>query len=162
MLPTTLQVAHPLSNSTLLDSCGATHLVNRKEFLIPGSFRPARPDEVVESGYDRHFDQRKRETPAPEGTARRQEESIREDPVLSEVVLYRGVSTQYHFEARLRDSGIWYMGLDCSLRYGNEHENVTVEAPPKVQLSLLRIRTTVYLLRCAHCDPTSAAGRVGG
>ena len=32
------QVPYQLSDSTLLDNCGALHIVNRKELLFPGLF----------------------------------------------------------------------------------------------------------------------------
>ena len=41
---------HPLSESTLLDNCGATHLVNSIELLDPGSFVKAQVSAVVEAG----------------------------------------------------------------------------------------------------------------
>jgi hypothetical protein len=47
---TPLWSKHPLSNCTLLDNCGATHLVNDKALLVEGSMVKLSPDNAVESG----------------------------------------------------------------------------------------------------------------
>ena len=43
---------HPLSDSTLLDNCGAVHIVNRKDLLEPGTMSYPRESEYVQSGND--------------------------------------------------------------------------------------------------------------
>jgi hypothetical protein len=47
---TPLWLKHPLSNCTLLDNCGATHLVNDKALLVEGSIVKSSLDNAVESG----------------------------------------------------------------------------------------------------------------
>jgi hypothetical protein len=47
---TPLHLKHPLSNYTLLDNYGATHLVNDKALLVEGSLVKSSPDDEVESG----------------------------------------------------------------------------------------------------------------
>lgn len=41
---------HPLSTSTVLDNCGAIHLINSVKHLVPGSFRKATGTDTVEAG----------------------------------------------------------------------------------------------------------------
>ncbi|KAI9052098.1 hypothetical protein LZ554_004351 [Drepanopeziza brunnea f. sp. 'monogermtubi'] len=40
---------HQLSDSTLLDNCGATHLVNDKNLLVPRSIRRSRPTDFIKA-----------------------------------------------------------------------------------------------------------------
>ena len=41
-------LTHPLSKSTILDNGGAVHLVNTRDLLVPGSFKPADGVECIE------------------------------------------------------------------------------------------------------------------
>ncbi|KAG6049879.1 hypothetical protein E4U39_005353 [Claviceps sp. Clav50 group G5] len=41
---------HPLSNCTLYDSCGALHVVNNPDLLVPGSFKLSDAGDYLESG----------------------------------------------------------------------------------------------------------------
>jgi hypothetical protein len=43
-------LAHPFSDSTLLDNCGAVYLVNSKEMLVPGLFRKLGVADFVDAG----------------------------------------------------------------------------------------------------------------
>jgi hypothetical protein len=43
------QDRHPLSMSTLLDNCGALHVVNNESLLVPGTLQPTR-DDWIEAG----------------------------------------------------------------------------------------------------------------
>ncbi|KAG6282552.1 hypothetical protein E4U46_008201, partial [Claviceps purpurea] len=46
----TIDMKHPLSNCTLYDSCGALHVVNNPDLLVPGSFKPSDAEDYLESG----------------------------------------------------------------------------------------------------------------
>ncbi|KAH8598601.1 hypothetical protein B0O99DRAFT_506280, partial [Bisporella sp. PMI_857] len=117
---------HPLSKSTLLDNCGAMHLVNAKELLEPGSFKEATSDECVEAGssYLPILGRGKRRI---KNALAGKRGPNTEDLVLSDVAVVDGFHVNIVSEARLRDAGVWYTGFDCSLRFGTEEENVVLK-----------------------------------
>jgi hypothetical protein len=116
---------HHLSKSTLLDNCGAMHLVNSKDLLEPGSFVPNK-DSIVESGissipiegYGSRIMRKVIDGVRGPGT---------EDLVLSEVALVEGFHVNIVSEALLLKQSVWYSGYDCSLNYGEPGDSVMVK-----------------------------------
>ena len=149
---------HPLSDSTLLDNCGAMHLVNSKDLLEPGTFRPARPDEVVECGSSAlpilGFGKRtiKDIFNGPNGAGT-------EDLVLNNVAVVEGFHVNIVSEARLLKAGVWYNGLDCSLKYGTEGKSVTLmKLHRKFNLVFIQFKALSTYLSVPSYIPTSAGG----
>ncbi len=107
---------HPLSQSTLLDNCGALHLVNTIDLLEPGTFQPS-TGKFVEAGttdfpiigYGKRVIRKILNGPRGERS---------EDLELSNVAVVEGFHTNIVSEALLHKKGIWYAGFDCSLRFG--------------------------------------------
>jgi hypothetical protein len=109
--------SHPLSNSTILDNGAATHLVNSAELLVPGSFRPTDGSETIEAGTQA--------LPISGRGARLFKNVLHgkggkntEDLLLKDVVVVEGFYVNIISEARLNEKGLWYLGLDSSLRVG--------------------------------------------
>jgi hypothetical protein len=149
---------HPLSSSTLLDNCGAMHLVNSKELLEPGTFRKARPDEVVECGSSAlpilGFGKRviKGAFDGPRGAGT-------EDLELSDVAVVEGFHVNIVSEARLLKAGVWYNGLDCSLKYGTEGESITMmKLQRRFNLVFIQFKALSTYLSVPSHIPTSAGG----
>jgi hypothetical protein len=149
---------HPLSASTLLDNCGAMHLVNDKSLLEPGSFKPAGPHEFVECGSS--------SLPIT-GRGKRVIKSIlnaaqgprTEDLELNDVAVVEGFHVNIVSEARLLKAGVWYHGLDCSLRFGTERNSVTLmELTRKYNLVFIEFKPLSTYLSVPSSIPTSAAG----
>ena len=149
---------HPLSKSTVFDTCGAMHLVNDKRLLEPGSFRPAQFDEVVECGSSQLpiLGKGKRvirnllTSKSGERTA---------DLELSDVVFVEGFHVNIVSEARLLEAGVWFHGLNCSLRYGDEGSSVEVaKLTRKHNLIFIELKSLSTYLSILSVIPTSAAG----
>jgi hypothetical protein len=109
--------AHPLSESTILDNGAATHLVNSADRLVPGTFRPADSTDTVEAGTQA--------LPVSGRGARLFKNALHgkrgpytEDLLLQDVVVVEGFHVNIISEARLQEKGVWYLGLDSSLRVG--------------------------------------------
>lgn len=115
--------AHPLSMSTILDGGGAVHLVNDERFLVPGTFKRARSTETIDAGT---------QSLPITGSGDRLIKSIlhgsrgskTEDLLLKDVKVVEGFHVNIVSEARLKKAGIWYLGLDNTLRYGSIKDNV--------------------------------------
>lgn len=108
---------HALADSTVFDNCGAVHLVNDFNLLVPGSYVKSTESECVDAGT----------TSFPiSGRGKRVLQNIingergprTENLELENVVVVEGFHVNIVSEARLRDSGVWYCGLDCTLRFG--------------------------------------------
>ncbi|KAL6360878.1 hypothetical protein LRP88_06586 [Fusarium phalaenopsidis] len=115
---------HPLAESTLLDNCGATHLVNSPDRLEPGSFVPS--EGYVEAGTSKFRIIGKgtrvlhRVLNGPTGERDR-------SLTLTNVVVVEGFHTNIISEALLHErTGIWYSGFDCSLRWGPPEQSVVM------------------------------------
>lgn len=123
---TVLDLPHQLSQSTLIDNCGASHLVNTPDLLVPGSFKKAEHGEVVEAGTT-SFPISGRGTRVLKNVLNGARGPNTEDLVLSNVVVVEGFHVNIISEARLEQAGVWYLGLDCSLRYGPLERSVVVK-----------------------------------
>ena len=108
---------HKLFDSTVIDNCGALHLVNHRDKLVPGSFIPSIHYESVESGT----------TSFPiSGRGKRVIEKVLTGPagpktvdlVLTNVAVIDNFHVNIVSEALMTKSGIWYCGLDTTLRRG--------------------------------------------
>jgi hypothetical protein len=109
-----------------MDNCGATHLVNSKDLLEPGTFVPATLDKTVEAGssalpilgHGTRIMKRALHGASGPDTA---------DLILKEVAVVEGFHVNIVSEARLLESGVWYSGFDCTLRYGDEKDSVILK-----------------------------------
>lgn len=117
---------HQLSRSTLIDNCGASHLVNTVDLLTPDSVQKAEPGDVVEAGTTA-FPITARGTRVIKNVLNGARGPNTEDLVLKNVVCVEGFHVNIISEARLKQAGVWYMGLDCTLRYGALDKSVVVK-----------------------------------
>ncbi|KAL9561819.1 hypothetical protein ACKAV7_014081 [Fusarium commune] len=115
---------HPLTRSTLLDTCGATHLVNSIALLEKNSFIPTYGD-YVEAG-DTSFPILGKGTRVIHKIVNGPSGTKTQSLTLSDVVVVEGFHTNIVSEALLRTSGAWYSGFDCSLRWGSPQESVVL------------------------------------
>lgn len=109
--------AHPLSESTILDNGAATHLVNSSDRLVPGTFRPSDPSDTVEAG-TQAFPIAGRGARLFKNALHGKRGPYTEDLLLQDVVVVEGFHVNIISEARLQEKGVWYLGLDSSLRVG--------------------------------------------
>ncbi|RYC53684.1 hypothetical protein CHU98_g12525, partial [Xylaria longipes] len=117
---------HPLSESTVLDNCGALHLVNNKDLLEEGSFVLSADGDSVEAGTTSFpiIGRGRRIICNVLASAQGKDKS---NLILEDVALVEGFHVNIVSEARLRDKEIWYCGLDCSLRYGSLQASVLMK-----------------------------------
>jgi hypothetical protein len=149
---------HPLSSSTLFDNCGAVHLVNNKDLIEQGSFRRADPGDMVECGSSSlpitGYGVRvlKNCLNGPNGPAS-------EDLVLKNVAVIEGFHVNIVSEALLAEKGVWFVGLDCTLRFGNLESNVVLRTlERRFRLVVLEYIPLSFYLSVPATVPTSAAG----
>ena len=117
---------HPLSDSTLLDNCGAMHLVNDSRFLIPGSFRPDKEDNFVEAGASQFkIIGRGKRIMKKIFMDANGNETI--DLTLNNVAVVPDFHVNIVSEALLLEAGVWIIGKDCSLRYGDFDSNTILK-----------------------------------
>jgi hypothetical protein len=109
--------AHPLSDSTIFDNGAATHLVNSADRLVPGSFRPSGSTDTVEAG-TQAFPVTGRGARLFKNALHGKRGPYTEDLLLQDVVVVEGFHVNIISEARLQEKGVWYLGLDSSLRVG--------------------------------------------
>ena len=119
----TVNAAHPLSLSTIFDGGGAVHLVNDRDLLVPGSFRPAKSGDCVDagtqslpvSGYgDRILKCVFNGDDGPKTN----------DLTLKDVRVVEGFHVNIISEFKLRKAGVWYMGYDSTLRFGSAENSI--------------------------------------
>jgi len=109
--------AHPLSESTILDNGAAVHLVNNLDLIEPGSFVKTSGIDCVEAGTQSFL---------IFGKGTRRIRSIlngergerTEDLILRDVAVVERFHVNIVLEARLDQVGLWYLGLDTTLRMG--------------------------------------------
>ena len=123
----TLVQPHSFSNFTLLDNYNAANLVNSKSLLDAGSFILYKNvSDFVEIGTSaipiisrgKHIFKNVLNGVSGPNT---------EDLTLYNICIVEGFHVNIISEARLREAGVWYSGLDCILRYGIEHNNVIIK-----------------------------------
>ncbi|KAL8296162.1 hypothetical protein RB600_001584 [Gaeumannomyces tritici] len=101
---------HQYFDSTLLDNCGATHLVNSLDKLDQGTFVPSTSIETVECGT---------QVLPVLGRGKRTFRGVLSngaDLELLEVAVVENFHVNIISEARLGTAKVWFCGLDCTLR----------------------------------------------
>nr|XP_036577126.1 reverse transcriptase domain protein [Colletotrichum truncatum]KAF6784005.1 reverse transcriptase domain protein [Colletotrichum truncatum] len=123
---TPLTGPHVLSRSTVLDNCGATHLVNNLDLLESSSIKTCIGDERVDSGTASYPILAKgtwilpKALNGPDG-------DLTADLTLHNVGYVENFHVNIVSEALLRKTGIWYSGLDNTLRQGTYKNSVVVK-----------------------------------
>ncbi|TIC91628.1 Retrovirus-related Pol polyprotein from transposon TNT 1-94 [Colletotrichum higginsianum] len=156
---TALSSAHPLSESTVMDSCGAMHLVNDKGLLEPGSYKLSTSDDYVEVGTS-SLPVSGRGTRIIKGVVNGPRGAATEDLTLTNVAVVEGFHVNIASETLLLKSGLWYCGQDCTMRYGTiDNSNVVINLHRKHNLVFVQYKpTSNYLLARENPIPTSPAG----
>jgi hypothetical protein len=153
---TPLRSKHPLSNCTLLDNCGATHLVNDKALLVEGSMVKSSLDDAVESGT---------QILPVLGRGRRlfknalhgENGRFTEDLELVDVAVVEGCHMNIVAEAALLKQGIWCSGYDATLRFGPVEESIVVrELERKFNIVFFEYKPLSNYLKLPHEVPISA------
>ncbi|RYO77619.1 hypothetical protein DL764_010202 [Monosporascus ibericus] len=149
---------HPLSQSTLIDNYGARHLVNTRDLLVPGTFMPDSTGQTVEAG----------SSSLPiSGTGERVIKGAllgasgkpQHDLILKDVVVVEGFHVNIVSEALLKRAGIWYCGLDCSLRKGEINKSVVLAKLTQVHnLAFLEYKPLSSYSSSPPVIPQSPAG----
>jgi hypothetical protein len=146
------------SSSTLLDNCGATHLVNDMALLVPGSFVRSTTDDVVVSG---------KESYPVQGRGRRIMKGIFNgangpstvDLTLTNVAVVEGFHVNIVSEKLLRVKNMWYCGYDCTVRYGTPEKSVILkELTSRYNLTFLEFRRSTGVFSVTEMIPESTAG----
>jgi hypothetical protein len=117
---------HPLAESTLLDNGAATHLVNSEALLVPGSFIKSTADDSVEAGTSSLMI-KGRGTRVFKGALHGPNGPNTGDLTLSNVAVVEGFNVNIISEARLLQAGVWYNGLDCTLRTGTAEDSLVLK-----------------------------------
>jgi len=117
---------HPFSESTLLNNCGAIHLVNKRELLVPGTFKKAHAQDYIDAG-TQSIPISGRGTRVMKNALNGARGENTEDLTLTEVAVVEGFHVNIISEARLFKAGVWFSGIDCSLRYGEQGDNVVMK-----------------------------------
>ncbi|KAF1935985.1 hypothetical protein EJ02DRAFT_427926 [Clathrospora elynae] len=113
---------HPLSGSTILDNGAALHLVNSADLLEPGLFHLVKHLETVEAG-TQAFPISGRGTRVLKKILNGACGALTEDLTLQDVAVVEGFHLNIISEARLQQKGVWYLGLDNTLRVGTLKES---------------------------------------
>jgi hypothetical protein len=138
----TMHAAHPLSLSTILDGGGAVHLVNDRDLLVPGSFRPAKSSDCVDAGT---------QSLPVSGYGDRILKCVfngddgpkTKDLTLKDVRVVEGFHVNIVSEAKLRTAGVWYMGYDSTLRFGSaENSIILAQLTVRHNLSFIEYKQT--------------------
>ena len=117
---------HPLSSCTLLDNCGALHLVNDHRLLSRGSFKSDQGENYVEAGTS-YFRITGRGTRIIKSIFTDKEGNETIDLTLNEVAVVPDFHVNIVSEALLRKAGAWYIGFDCTLRFGDPSSSVILK-----------------------------------
>jgi len=118
--------AHPFSDSTLLDNCGAVHLVNSRDLLVQGSFRKSGASDYVEAG-TQSIPIIGRGSRVIKNCLAGENGPNTQDLVLSNVAVVTGFHVNIVSEALLLKSGLWFSGIDCSLRWGELSNSIVMK-----------------------------------
>lgn len=116
---------HPFADSTLIDNCGAMHVVNNRALLDNNSFIASSIDDFAEAGTSR-LPITGRGTRTMKNILSSANGPKTKDLTLTDVALIEGFHVNIISEARLAKAGIWYCGADLTLRYGKLNKSVVV------------------------------------
>ncbi|KAG5987008.1 hypothetical protein E4U52_007991 [Claviceps spartinae] len=109
------------AESTLLDNCGAMHVVNDRNKLEKGTFRET-TDDYLEAGTT-SFPISGRGTRIIRNVINGNDGHNTKDLILHDVAVVEGFHVNIVSESRLVDQNVWYLGADSSLRYGTIENN---------------------------------------
>jgi transposase InsO family protein len=115
---------HPYSESTLIDNCGALHVVNRVELLDSGTFQPSAWTDSINVGTS-SVAVKGRGTRTLKGAINYGNGKLG-DLVLLKVAVVEGFHVNIVSEAMLRASGLWVCGQDATLRMGEIDDSLIV------------------------------------
>ncbi|KAK6579764.1 hypothetical protein PZA11_008000 [Diplocarpon coronariae] len=114
---------HPLSLSTLLDNCAATHIVNSKDLLVAGTFKPSGDSQqCVEAGTSRLPIIGRGDRYMADSLLQRDGSPM--GMTLRNVAVIEEFTTNIISERLLADKGFWYSGVDLTLRSGSIGDSV--------------------------------------
>jgi hypothetical protein len=116
---------HPFSDSTLLDNCGAAHIVNDESLLEKDTFTGIEAG-TVECGSS-SLPIVGRGTRVIRNCLRGPEGENTADLILKDVAVVRGFHVNIISEAKLRQAKLWVHGYDGTLRFGTDKENIVVK-----------------------------------
>jgi hypothetical protein len=149
---------HAFSQSTLLDNCGAMHVVNDRALLDEGSFVLARAGECVEAGTTQ-FPISGRGTRTIKNVINGEKGKKQHNLELKDVAVVEGFHVNIVSEARLREKGAWYHGYNQTLRLGDELDNVVLcELESRHNLIFLEYKPLSTYLNVPSEIPISASG----
>ncbi|KAE8834279.1 hypothetical protein PTNB85_05612 [Pyrenophora teres f. teres] len=117
--------AHPLSESTILDNRAAVHLVNNLQLIEPGSFVKASGIDCVEAG-TQSFPILGKGTRRIRSILNGVRGERTEDLILRDMAVVERFHVNIVSEARLDQVGLWYLGLDTTLRMGTLEQNIVL------------------------------------
>ncbi|KAG6234006.1 hypothetical protein E4U26_007869 [Claviceps purpurea] len=109
---------HALFNSTLYDNCGALHVVNSRDRLVPGSFVPSDGSDYLEAATT-SFKISGRGTRVMKNILNGINVEKSEDLALLDVAVVEGFHVNIASESRLKMKDAWYCGFDCTMRFGS-------------------------------------------
>ena len=116
---------HPLTQCTVFDTGGAMHLVNDISLLDGQEYAPSPSSDYVESGTTR-IPIIGRGTRTIKGITTRPDSEPNGDLILSNVAYIPGFHVNIVSETKLREAGLWFLGIDSTLRYGTLNNNSIV------------------------------------
>jgi hypothetical protein len=128
--------------------------VNDKNLLVPGSFIQAQDGESVEAGTT-SFPILGKGKRVITNTLNTKQGKNRGTLTLENVAVVEGFHVNIVSEARLREKGLWYCGMDCTLRWG------TIEQS-RVLKELTRAHNLVFLEYNPPSTPCSSGSLVIG
>lgn len=118
-------ILHPLSLSTILDSGGAMHLVNDISLLDRQEYTLSPVSDYIESGTTR-FQIVGRRTRTIKSVMIRPGGAEKGNLILKNMAYIPGFHINIVSETKLRDTGLWFLGLDSILRYRTLQSNSIV------------------------------------
>ncbi|KAK3897366.1 hypothetical protein C8A05DRAFT_39082 [Staphylotrichum tortipilum] len=150
---------HQLSQSILLDNCGALHVVNDKSCLLPGTFVEAEEGDRAEAGTT-DFPILGRGTWLLKNVLRGPDGPNTADLELTNVAVVENFHVNIISEARLLTSNVWYCGLDCTLRVGTLSSNTVIkQLVRKVNLVFFEYNP---LFSCSSAPPSDVLSSMAG
>ncbi|KAL2114803.1 hypothetical protein VTJ04DRAFT_2112 [Mycothermus thermophilus] len=124
----TIHNEHALKESSLMDNCGSSHIVNDINRLDPESIKQTGddPDAIVEAGTTA-FQIEAIGTWTLKGALDGPDGKGTVDLVLKDVAYIDGFHTNIISECRLAKEGVWFCGYDATLRYGDMEDSIILK-----------------------------------
>ncbi|CAL3965441.1 unnamed protein product [Diplocarpon coronariae] len=109
--------------STLLDNCAATHIVNSKDLLVAGTFKPSGDSQqYIEAGTSRLLIIGRGDRYMADSLLQRDGSPM--GMTLRNVAVVEEFTTNIISERLLADKGFWYSSVDLTLRSGSIEDSV--------------------------------------